>query len=71
MHSFGDVSPNISQRSELEIFYIEDEILSNFRPFIFYIRIRFTQNNLHDAIKWGSTSFLLNTIDNYGKMGQT
>ena len=34
MHSFGDVSPNISQRSKLEIFDIEDDLLSNFRPFI-------------------------------------
>ena len=35
MHSFGDVSPNISQRSKLEILDIEDDLLSNFRPFIF------------------------------------
>ena len=37
MHSFGDVSPNISQRSKWEIFDIEDDLLSNFEfgPFIF------------------------------------
>ena len=35
MHSFGDDSANISQRSKLDIFHIEDDLLSNFRPFIF------------------------------------
>ena len=35
IHSFRDVSPNISQRSKVDMFDIEDDLLSNFRPFIF------------------------------------
>ena len=40
-------------------------------PYLSYFRAGFTTKKPHDAINLGSTSLLLNNINNYGKMGKT
>ena len=63
------ISPNTTQTSKLDLSKLESDIWGDLTPFIFEDNIIITQWKLHDVIKLGIISVLLNIIASFCENG--